>query len=73
MRDCELIPIELEFTGDEGVRVIVGVRAGYDWDPVLYLRVLARRIDRIRVVLAPRPQDDQVITELHRFRPVGVR
>lgn len=63
--DRELVWAEGDFAGDEGTGVISGVRARHDWDPVMYLRVLACRMHSVRVLLPPRAQDDDTVMKFH--------
>jgi len=63
LRDRELATTEPVRSGDKGAGVVAGVRARKDRDPALYLRILARGIDRLRIVFTPRAQDDQIVAE----------
>jgi len=63
--DRELMGLEPERVRHEGVSVRVGVGP---WDvghPSLNLGVLARRMDRLRIVLSPRSHHDRVVVKLH--------
>lgn len=63
--DRELVGPESEFVVDESAGMVVGVGPRDGRDPALDLWVLTRRMDPRHVVLAPRPQDDQVVVKLH--------
>ncbi len=66
LRDRELATTEPVRSGDKGAGVVAGVRARKDRDPALYLRILARGIDRLRIVFTPRAQDDQIVAQANR-------
>src|SRR6266487_1484198 len=63
--DGELVGPSRDISPDEGARVVLRIRARDDRNPMLNLRVVARRDDRRNVVQRPWTQFDVAVAQLH--------